>query len=364
MLTSNTQGSPDPSLIDRGRRWQDKERGRVMTQQAADQIALLDRKSLMSLLSTMKRIRAFEARVEELFLAGAIAGSVHLYTGEEAVAAGACSALRATDYLTSTHRGHGHAIAKGARMDRMMAELFGKSTGYCRGKGGSMHIADFSVGMLGANGIVAGGLPIAVGAALSSKMRKDDSVVASFFGDGATSRGTFHESINMASVFCLPVIFINEHNQYASTTPSSYAVSVEHIAERASAYGIPGITVDGNDVLAVRNATLQAAELARRGGGPTIVECKTYRWKGHYVGDPEQYRDRDEVARWREGCPIQRFQRLLAGRGVLQEPEIEEMDRKVAEEVDAAVRFAEESPLPEPGDALDDLFVSSAGGSR
>jgi acetoin:2,6-dichlorophenolindophenol oxidoreductase subunit alpha len=335
-----------------------------MTQGTTDRGADPDRAMLVSLLLTMKRIRAFETRVEELFHAGSIAGSVHLYIGEEAVAAGVCSALKAEDYLTSTHRGHGHAIAKGARMDRMMSELFGKGTGYCKGKGGSMHIADFSVGMLGANGIVGGGLPIAVGAALSAKMRRSDAVVASFFGDGATSRGTFHESVNMAAVFRLPVIFVNEHNQYASTTPSSYGVSIENIADRASGYGIPGVTVDGNDVLAVRDAMLRAVERARSGDGPTLLECKTYRWKGHYIGDPEQYRERSEIALWRERCPIQRYERLLVERGTLGEGEIGEMDREVAGEVDSAVRFAEDSPFPAPEEALDDLFTGPVGGDR
>ncbi|HEX9015341.1 MAG TPA: thiamine pyrophosphate-dependent dehydrogenase E1 component subunit alpha [Chloroflexota bacterium] len=322
----------------------------------------LDREALASLLKTMMRIRAFEARVEELFLAGRIAGSVHLYIGEEAVATGVCAALEPGDYLTSTHRGHGHALAKGARMDRMMAELFGRSTGYCKGKGGSMHIADFSVGMLGANGIVAGGLPIAVGAGLSSKMRQSGRVTASFFGDGATSRGTFHEALNMASVFKLPVLFVNENNQYASTTPASYGVSVQDVSARAAGYGMPGVIVDGNDVLAVRQATLEAAKRARAGEGPTLIECKTYRWKGHYIGDPEQYREKSELARWRERCPIVRFQELLLERGTLRQAEIDEMGREIDEEIAAAVRFAEESPLPDPDEALDDLFAGTEGG--
>ena len=324
----------------------------------------LDHGVSMSLLTTMIRIRAFEARVEELFLAGQVAGSVHLYIGEEAVATGVCSALRPDDYLTSTHRGHGHAIAKGARLDRMMAELFGRRTGYCKGKGGSMHIADFSVGMLGANGIVAGGLPIAVGAGLSVKMRQSGQVVACFFGDGATSRGTFHEALNMAAVFRLPVLFVNENNQYASTTPASYGVSVEDVASRAAGYGIPGVVVDGNDVLAVREGTLAAAERARAGEGPTLLECKTYRWRGHYVGDPEQYRGKEEVLRWRERCPIRRFQKLLMENGTTQQAEIDEVSRRIEEEIAAAEQFAQESALPDPDEALDDLFANPLGGRR
>lgn len=324
----------------------------------------MDRGMLVSLLETMMRIRAFEAKVEELFYAGPIAGSVHLYIGEEAVAAGVCSALQPSDYITSTHRGHGHAIAKGARMDRMMAELFGRRSGYCKGKGGSMHIADFSAGMLGANGIVAGGLTIAVGAALSSKMRRSSQVVACFFGDGATSRGPSHEALNMAAVFRLPVLFVNENNQYASTTPANYGVSVVDIADRAAGYGMPGVVVDGNDVLAVREATLAAVERARSGGGPTLLECKTYRWKGHYIGDPELYRPKDEVARWRERCPIRRFQTILVEQGAIQPAEIDEISRRIGEEVAAAVRFAQESPFPDPDEALEDLFVNPQGVAR
>ncbi len=323
----------------------------------------LDRPSLVSLLETMMRIRAFESRVEELFFAGRIAGSVHLYIGEEATATGVCGALRPDDYITSTHRGHGHAIAKGAHLDRMMAELFGRKTGYCKGKGGSMHIADFSVGMLGANGIVAGGLTIAVGAALSAKMRRSGQVVACFFGDGATSRGPFHEALNMASVFRLPVLFVNENNQYASTTPASYGVSIEDVAGRAPGYRIPGVTVDGNDVLAVRDAALTAVERARSGEGPTLLECKTHRWKGHYIGDPEQYRTKAEVASYKEDCPIQRFQSLLLKDGTVSQAQIGDISHRLDAEVAAAERFAEESPFPAPEDALDDLFTNPLGGN-
>ncbi len=322
---------------------------------------LPDRDTAITLLTTMMRIRAFESRVEELFLAGKVAGSVHLYIGEEATAVGVCGALNPTDYITSTHRGHGHAIAKGARLDKMMAELFGRRTGYCKGKGGSMHIADFSVGMLGANGIVGGGFAIAVGAGLSSKMRGSSQVAACFFGDGASSRGTFHEALNMAAVYRLPVIFVNENNQYASTTPASYAVSVRDVAERAGGYGIPGVVVDGNDLFAVREATLEAAARARAGDGPTLLECKTYRWRGHYIGDPEQYRDRGEVAQWRERCPIQRLQSELLSRGMVRQEEIAEISRRIDQEVNEAVQFAEESPLPDPDEAIDDLFTNPVG---
>jgi TPP-dependent pyruvate/acetoin dehydrogenase alpha subunit len=335
-----------------------------MTDTRLESTEELDRSAFTLLLKTMMSIRAFESRVEELFLAGHVAGSVHLYIGEEATATGVCSALRPGDYITSTHRGHGHAIAKGARLDRMMAELFGRRTGYCKGKGGSMHIADFSVGMLGANGIVGGGLTIAVGAGLSAKMRRSGQVVVSFFGDGATNRGTFHEALNMAAVFHLPVVFVNENNCYASTTPVGYAVSVEDVADRAAGYGIPGVMVDGNDVLAVREATLAAVERARAGGGPTLLECKTYRWRGHYIGDPEQYRTKEEIAQWQERCPIRRFQAYLLERGAIQRGDIEAISRHVEEEVAAAVRFAEQSPFPDPEEALEDLFTNPMGALR
>jgi len=324
----------------------------------------VNRSALVRLLETMMRIRVFESKVEELFFAGPIAGSVHLYIGEEATATGVCSALTPEDYITSTHRGHGHAIAKGAKLDRMMAELFGRWTGYCKGKGGSMHIADFSVGMLGANGIVGGGLPIAVGAGLSAKMRRSGQVVASFFGDGASSRGTFHEALNMAAVYHLPVVFVNENNGYASTTPVGYAVSVKDVADRAAAYSMPGTVVDGNDVLAVREASLEACERARTGGGPTLLECKTYRWRGHYIGDPEQYRTKEEIAAWAARCPIQRFQAYLSEAGMIQPADIEAISGRLEEEVAAAVRFAEQSAFPDPAEALDDLFTIPMGALR
>jgi acetoin:2,6-dichlorophenolindophenol oxidoreductase subunit alpha len=333
----------------------------VMIHETGEREANLDRAILPVLLTTMMRIRAFESRVEELFFAGKIAGSVHLYIGEEATAVGVCGALQPTDYITSTHRGHGHAIAKGARLDRMMAELFGRRTGYCKGKGGSMHIADFSVGMLGANGIVGGGFSIAVGAGMSAKMRGSGQVAVAFFGDGASSRGTFHEALNMAAVYRLPVLFVNENNQYASTTPSSYGVAVKDVADRAAGYGIPGVVVDGNDLFAVREAALEAAARARAGDGPTLLECKTYRWRGHYIGDPEQYRDKSEVAQWRERCPIRRLQAELLSRGVIRQEEIAEISQRIDREVEAAVQFAEESPLPDPDEALNDLFANPTG---
>ncbi len=311
---------------------------------------------LSDLLRTMIRIREFESNVEKLFEAGKIPGFTHLSIGQEAVATGVCAALRVDDWLTSTHRGHGHTIAKGAKTDRMMAELFGKRTGYCLGKGGSMHIADFSVGMLGANAIVGGSLPIATGAALSAKIKGTDQVAVAFFGDGASNRGTFHESINFAAVFKLPVIFLCENNGYASTTPLEYGTAVTDIAKRATSYDIPGVIVDGNDVLAVYEATVTAVERARAGEGPTLLEAKTYRWRGHYVGDPQEYRDKE--GHKQQVDPIQAFSRYLIEEGVLSPTALEEMRGDIEQELIEAIDFAETSPYPEPEEALNELFLS------
>jgi pyruvate dehydrogenase E1 component alpha subunit len=317
---------------------------------------------MIRLYRTMRRIRAFETRVAELFAANRLPGHVHLSTGEEAVATGVCSALRPDDYITSTHRGHGHMIAKGAEPRRMMAELYGKTTGYCKGKGGSMHIADFSLGVLGANGVVAGGFPIAVGAGLSCKLRKSDQVVACFFGDGASNRGPFHEALNMASIWKLPILFVCENNLFASTTPFSYSTSVKSIAVRAEGYGIPGKSVDGNEVLKVREAVLEAVERARQGKGPTLLEAMTYRIRGHYEGDPQRYRTKEEVeAQAASRDPIRQFGDLLSKKEILSR----DVDRKIQEEIDQeieeAIRFAEESPLPLPTDALEGLYAGDLG---
>ncbi|MDI9569061.1 MAG: thiamine pyrophosphate-dependent dehydrogenase E1 component subunit alpha [bacterium] len=307
---------------------------------------------------TMYTIRVFEERVNELFLAGKIPGFVHLYIGEEAIATGVCAVLSKDDYITSTHRGHGHTIAKGADLKKMMAEIYGKTTGYCRGKGGSMHIADFSIGMLGANGVVGGGYNLAVGAALAAKLMKTDQVSVCFFGDGASNRGTFHEGMNMAAAFKLPAIFVCENNQYASTTPYRTTTSVENIADRAVGYGIPGVVVDGNDVFAVYEAAKTAVERARAGGGPSLIEAKTYRVKGHFVGDPELYRSKDEVRdRFENDDPLKNFRKQVLTANQLTEGELEEIEKQVQEELDAAVAFAEESPYPEPGELFEDLYV-------
>ncbi|WP_338142668.1 pyruvate dehydrogenase (acetyl-transferring) E1 component subunit alpha [Brevibacillus marinus] len=306
----------------------------------------------------MLLIRRFEETVNEKFLAGEIPGFVHLYIGEEATAVGVCSALTRTDYITSTHRGHGHTIAKGADVKRCMAELYGKRTGYCKGKGGSMHIADFSVGMLGANGVVGGGINLAVGAALAVQLRGAKEVAVCFFGDGASNRGTFHEGLNMAAVWKLPVVFVCENNQWASTTPLHHATAVTDIAQRAAAYAIPGVTVDGNDVFAVHEAARQAVERARRGEGPTLLECKTYRIKGHFVGDPEQYRTREEVvAQLEQRDPLKKLRERILAEQLLSETELAAVQQQVEQEVAEAVRFAEESPFPDPREAFDDVYV-------
>jgi len=313
-----------------------------------------DKEFLVGLYRTMLKIRLFEEKTAEVFSEGRIHGAVHLYIGEEAVATGACAALRPDDYITSTHRGHGHCLAKGGQPDRMMAEIFGKATGYCKGKGGSMHIADLDVGILGANGIVGGGIPIAVGAALGTRIKKEDRVTLCFFGDGASNTGSFHESLNLASVLQLPVVFVCENNQWAVSTPARYSLRVENVADRAVSYAMPGVVVDGNDPLAVYEAVHEAVERARGGGGPTLIEAKTYRWEGHYRGDPETYRSREEVREWREKRdPIKLFGEKLKREGILTDEEATTIRAETEKLIEDAVRFAEESPLP----SLDLLYA-------
>lgn len=307
---------------------------------------------------TMCRIRLFEETVEKLFLEGQIPGFVHLYIGEEAIATGVCANLTKSDYIASTHRGHGHTIAKGADLKRAMAEIFGKKTGLCKGKGGSMHIADFSVGMLGANGVVGGGFNLAVGAGLAISMQKRKDVSVVFFGDGASNRGTFHEAANLAAAWKLPVIFVCENNQYASTTPHGTQTSVENIADRAVGYGMPGVIVDGNDVFAVYEAAKEAVERARNGGGPTLIEAKTYRIKGHFVGDPELYRTREEVNyQFENNDPIKRFERKALQENLLTKKEMEAIKEEVRKEIEEALEFAQNSPYPHKDELFDDLYV-------
>ena len=305
----------------------------------------------------MFEIRSFEEKVFELYAQNMVPGTIHLYAGEEAVAVGVCSNLRKDDYITSTHRGHGHCIAKGADPKRIMAEILGKKTGYCKGKGGSMHIADFKVGMLGATAVVGAGIPIAMGAGLSIKLRGTDQVVACFFGEGASNQGTFHEGINMAAIWKLPVIFVCENNLYAMGTRQSRVMLIENIADRAASYGIPGVTVDGNDVLAVYEAAREAVERARRGEGPTLIECKTYRHKGHSRVDPAKYRPKEEVEEWLRKDPIKRLREKLLQTNILAEEEIQRVEEEVSVEIEEAVKFAVESPYPAPEEALEDVYA-------
>jgi len=317
----------------------------------------LTKDKLVEMYKRMLEIRFFEEKVFDLYAQNLVPGTIHLYLGEEAVAVGVCNALRKDDYITSTHRGHGHCIAKGAELKRTMAEILGKKTGYCKGKGGSMHIADFSIGMLGATAVVGAGLPIAVGAGLSVKLRKTDQVVACFFGEGASNQGTFHESINMASIWKLPVIFVCENNLYAMGTRQSTVMAIENVADRAVAYGIPGVVVDGNDVLAVYEATQRAVERARNDEGPTLIECKTYRHKGHSRVDPAKYRPKEEVEEWLAKDPIKRFKEKLLQTNTLTESEIQQIEKEVSDEIEEAVKFAMESPYPAPEEALEDVYA-------
>jgi pyruvate dehydrogenase E1 component alpha subunit len=318
----------------------------------------LDPEKLLEIYQTMLRIRRFEERVGELFLQGRIWGAVHLYSGEEAMAVGACSALRADDYITSTHRGHGHCIAKGADTRNMMAEIFGRRDGYCKGKGGSMHIADVQSGNLGANAIVGDGIAIACGAALASRIKHSDQISLAFFGDGAVGTGIFHESMNLAAVLQLPVVFACENNQYAVSTAMKDSSPVPRVADRAAAYNIPAATVDGNDVLAVYSAVQEAADRARSGGGPTLVEGLTYRWEGHYKGDPESYRSAEEVASWRQNDPIVRFRSWLLANEECGEEQLVQIEELVEQELQEAVAFAEASPQPALDELHTDIYIA------
>jgi len=317
----------------------------------------LEKKTLLDIYEKMLRIRFFEEKAAELFAAQKLPGFVHLYIGEEAVASAVCAHLTDRDFITSTHRGHGHLIAKGGKVDLMMAELYGKATGYCKGKGGSMHIADVHLGILGANGIVGAGQPITAGAAFALKYLKTDAVAVCFFGDGASNRGTFHEALNMASAFNLPAVFICENNQYGISNHQSTSMRITDVSDRAGAYGIPGVTVDGNDVIAVFEAAGEAIARARRGDGPSLVECKTWRQHGHFEGDPAIYKKADEQAAWLAKDPIPRIEKKLVELKYADDKAIAETRRKIQDEVEAAVKFAEESPYPQAAEVLTDVLA-------
>ena len=307
----------------------------------------------------MVEIRQFEEAAGTLYQSGQLPGFLHLYIGEEATAVGVCVHLEDADYITSTHRGHGHLIAKGGKRDRMMAELFARTTGYCKGKGGSMHIADKATGILGANGVVGAGIPLAAGAGLSAKLRGTQQVAVSFFGDGATNQGVFHETLNLAAVWDLPVVFVCENNRFGMGTPQHEHQRVEDIAVRAPAYDMPGVTVDGNDVLKVYDAAQKAVTRAREGGGPTLLNCDTYRFRGHHIGDPgTSYRDREEVQEQeRKRDPIRRLAAVLTEKEGVTEAQLSAIEAELAKDLEDALAFAKSSPEPLPEDALEDLYA-------
>jgi pyruvate dehydrogenase E1 component alpha subunit len=318
----------------------------------------LDREALLGMYERMMQIRTFEDLAGKNFAAGLVPGFVHLYAGEEAVAVGICSQLTDNDFITSTHRGHGHCIAKGVDIPGMVAELMGKSTGVCKGKGGSMHIADVSKGMLGANGIVGGGIPLACGAALTAKTLGTGGVAVCFFGDGAANQGTFHEGLNLAAIWNLPVVFVCENNGYAESTPVRYHCSASDIANRAGAYEIPGVVVDGLDIFAVYEAAREAIARARRGEGPTLLETKTYRYYGHFQGDQVTYRTAEELDTYKQRDPISAVRSALIERGMATEAELDAIDARVAKELDSAWDAAKAAPFPAPEEALTDVYVS------
>jgi len=299
------------------------------------------------LLRQMVTIRAFEQKAEDLYAMGKVHGTMHLSIGMEASAVGAIAALRSDDFILSTHRGHGHCIAKGANLNRMMAEFLGKETGYCRGRGGSMHIADVKGGNLGANGVVGGGIATAMGVALGLNMQGREQIVLCFFGDGAANLGPFHESLNMAAIWKLPVVYVCENNQYAMSFSVNRAFAIPKISDRAAAYGMPGKTVDGNDLMAVYEAVREAVERARAGQGPSLIENVTYRWRGHSKSDANRYRTQEEIEAWKEKCPIERFRQQLIEQGVLTEEGANRIEQQACAAIDAAVAFAENSPEPD-----------------
>ena len=323
---------------------------------------MLEKPLLMEMLRRMLRIRYFEERVIELVERGEIVGAAHSYIGEEAVAVGACLALRDDDWMTGNHRSHGHPIAKGGDVRKAMAELLGKSTGFCKGKGGSMHLADFSIGILGESGILGSSIPTAVGAALGSRLQGNDRVAVPFFGDGASNEGAFHESVNLAAVWKLPVVFLCENNQYAVTSSFRDMVASDNISDRAAAYNIPGVLVDGQDAIAMHEAVTEAVARARSGQGPSLIEGRTYRYYEHSLGlnrivrDP--YRQEEEIEEWRRRDPILIHKEVLLSQNVATQAEIDEMEAEVVAQIDEATEFARQSPYPEPGALFDDMYAN------
>jgi len=323
-------------------------------------MAEISRDTLVWMYERMRLIRTFEDRVAGLFAEGLLPGFVHLYAGEEAIAVGCCAHLTDHDYITSTHRGHGHCIAKGVDVKAMMAELFGKVTGSCKGKGGSMHIADVDKGMLGANGIVGAGGPLACGAALRNKVLHTDGVALCFFGDGASEQGTMHEAMNLAGIWKLPVVFVCENNLFAESTPWFYHCSAKDIASRGAAYSMPGLMVDGCDAFAVYEAAGEAIARARRGDGPTLIEARAFRYYGHFQGDAILYQTEEDKAQYRARDPIDQFRSRLLARSLVTAAELDAIDVQAGMLVEDAVRFAQESPYPLPEDVLTDVYVAYA----
>ena len=317
---------------------------------------------LLGAYRTMRMIRSFEDKLIELVNLGKMSGFLHVYLGEEAVATGVCAQLGEDDWVASTHRGHGHAIAKGVDVRGMMAELFGRRTGTCKGKGGSMHIADLDKGMLGANGIVGAGIPLATGAALTAKLKKSGGVAVAFFGDGASNQGAFHESLNLASIWKLPAVYVVENNGWGEFTPTEYVIPVKDIAERAAAYAMPALIADGMDFFDVFAKAGEAIARARRGEGPSLLECKTYRFAGHFVGDPLAYRSKEEVQRWTERDPLRRFATRVLADGLLSQEDLQRADREVARHIEEAVAAAEAAPLPDVAELTTDVYANATGG--
>lgn len=316
-----------------------------------------EKEKLLALYETMYKIRRFEEKASELFADSLIPGFVHLYIGQEAVATGVCSNLSDKDYIASTHRGHGHVIAKGADVKMMMAELFGKKDGYCKGRGGSMHVADVDKGILGANGIVGAGQPLATGAALACKKKKTGGVAICFFGDGASNRGTFHESINLAALWKLPVVYVIENNYFGEFCPIEESCSIQNLSARAAAYGIPGLTVDGNDVMAVRETAGKLIERARKGEGPSILECLTWRHRGHFEGDPADYKASELQEEWLSKDPIPRFRSCLIDQEKIESRSVEDIEEQVNALIETAVEFAKNSSDPDPSNLLEEVYA-------
>jgi acetoin:2,6-dichlorophenolindophenol oxidoreductase subunit alpha len=317
----------------------------------------LPREKLAWMLQRMCEIRYFEEKAEDLYVRGLVHGTMHLSIGQEAGSVGSIATLKPEDLIIHHHRGHGHTIAKGANLTTMFAEFIGKEAGYCRGRGGSMHIADIPGGNLGATGVVGGGIPTSVGIALALQMRRSTQILLSYFGDGASNEGEFHESLNMASTWKLPVVFICDNNQYGMSMHVTKVTNIKHISERAASYGIPGITIDGNDVLAVYEAVKTAVERARSGQGPSLIDCLSYRWRGHSKSDRNLYRTAQEIEEWKRKCPIRRFKQVLVDGAVMTGEEVEGLDQAAKAAIDRAAEEAQTFPEPSPENMEDEVYA-------